>query len=87
MATDAIGQEVAQYATKILARGKHPEKSYKSCSGVLSFAKPVGHAGLINACKRANSFGIYNYTILGQILRSKADAIPFEDKEGSVYLH
>ncbi|HTH32700.1 MAG TPA: hypothetical protein VL946_15220 [Lacibacter sp.] len=46
----------------------------------MSFAKRVGHARLINACKRADSFGIYNYGIIEQILRSKADAIPFDDE-------
>ena len=76
----SIGEPVAQYIAKILARELYPEQSYKSCSGVLSFAKRVGNTRLINACKRADSFGIYNYGIIDQILRSKADAIPFEDE-------
>lgn len=81
MATaSSISEVVAQYIAKILARELYPEQSYKSCSGVLSFAKRVGNARLINACKRADSFGIYNYGIIDQILRSKADAIPFEDE-------
>jgi transposase len=81
MATaSSIGEVVAHYIAKILAREMYPEQSYKSCSGVLSFAKRVGNARLINACKRADSFGIYNYGIIDQILRSKADAIPFEDE-------
>ena len=81
MATaSSIGEAVAQYIAKILAREMYPEQSYKSCSGVLSFAKRVGNTRLINACKRADSFGIYNYGIIDQILRSKADAIPFEDE-------
>lgn len=81
MATaSSIGEAVAQYIAKILTREMYPEQSYKSCSGVLSFAKRVGSVRLINACKRADSFGIYNYGIIDQILRSKADAIPFEDE-------
>jgi len=81
MATaSSIGEAVAQYIARILAREMYPEQSYKSCSGVLSFAKRVGNARLINACKRADSFGIYNYGIIDQILRSKADGIPFEDE-------
>lgn len=81
MATaSSIGEAVAQYIAKILAREMYPEQSYKSCSGVLSFAKRVGNNRLINACKRADGFGIYNYGIIDQILRSKADAIPFEDE-------
>lgn len=76
----SIGEAVAQYIAKILTREMYSEQSYKSCSGVLSFAKRVGNARLINACKRADGFGIYNYGIIDQILRSKADAIPFEDE-------
>lgn len=81
MATaSSISEVVAQYIAKILARELYPEQSYKSCSGVLSFAKRVGHTRLTNACKRADSFGVYNYGIIDQILRSKADCIPFEDE-------
>ncbi len=81
MATAAsISEVVAQYIARILAREVYPEQSYKSCSGVLSFAKRVGNIRLTNACKRADSFGIYNYGIIEQILRSKADTIPFEDE-------
>ena len=76
----SISEVVAQYIAKILARELYPEQSYKSCSGVLSFAKRVGNTRLSNACRRADSFGIYNYGIIDQILRSKADGIPFEDE-------
>lgn len=76
----AISEVVAQYIARILARELYPEQSYKSCSGVLSFAKRVGNTRLINACKRADSYGVYNYGIIDQILRSKADAIPFDDE-------
>ena len=81
MATaSTISEEVAQYIAKILAREVYPEQSYKSCSGVLSFAKRVGNERLTKACKRAASFGVYNYGIIDQILRSKADAIAVEDE-------
>jgi hypothetical protein len=81
MATaSSISEVVAQYIAKILAREQYPEQSYKSCSGVLSFAKRVGPTRLSNACKRADSFGLYNYGIIEQILRSKADCIPVEDE-------
>jgi len=79
---NAIGESVAKYIAKILARARevYPEQSYRSCIGVLSFAKRVGDTRLINACKRADSYGIYNYGIIDQILRSKADTIPMEDE-------
>lgn len=81
MATaSAISAPVAGYIAKILAQTVYPEQGYKSCSGVLSFAKRVGNIRLTNACKRADSYGIYNYGIIDQILRSKADGIPVEDE-------
>ena len=76
----AIGEAVASYITKILERQQYPEQGYKSCSGVLNFAKRVGNQRLINACKRADSYGVYNYGIIDQILRSKADYIAFDDE-------
>lgn len=84
MTASSIGVEVAKYIAKILSRELYPEQSYKSCSGVLNFTKRVGHTRLINACKRADSFGIYNYGIIDQILRSKADAIAFEDETPAI---
>ena len=87
MATaSAISDIVAGYIAKILSRELYPEQSYKSCSGVLSFAKRVGNVRLSNACKRADSFGIYNYGIIDQILRSKADTIAFEDELPNLYM-
>ena len=80
MAT-AIDEVVANYISKILSREMYPEQSYKSCSGVLNLAKRVGNQRLINACRRADGYGLYNYGIIDQILRSKADNIAFEDDE------
>jgi transposase len=84
----AIGDAVAKYIAKILARQQYPEQSYKSCSGVLSFAKRagIGPQRLIKACKRADSYGVYNYNIIDQILRSKADYIDFEDEDASAQI-
>ncbi|KAA6306967.1 hypothetical protein EZS27_041369, partial [termite gut metagenome] len=56
-----IHQDVAIYITKVLEEKKHPEQAYKSCSGILSFARRVGHKRLINACRWADSHGLYNY--------------------------
>jgi transposase len=80
MAT-TIDEVVANYISKILSREMYPEQSYKSCSGVLNLAKRVGKQRLINACRRADGYGLYNYGIIDQILRSKADNIAFEDDE------
>jgi len=49
--------------------------------GVLSFAKKVGEERLINACKRALEYNIYNYKIIQNILEKGLDRI-VEDEYG-----
>jgi hypothetical protein len=46
----------------------------------------VGNTRLTNACKRADSYGVYNYGIIDQILRSKADQIPVDDEIINPYM-
>ena len=69
----AIDPIVENYIAQVLAKRQHPEQSYKSCSGILSFAKRVGHTRLINACRRAIEVGYYNYGIIEDILKNKMD--------------
>ncbi|MBP8915953.1 MAG: IS21 family transposase [Chitinophagales bacterium] len=69
----AIDPIVEKYIEQVLAKRQHPEQSYKSCSGILSFAKRVGPARLINACRRAIEVGYYNYGIIDDILKNNMD--------------
>jgi transposase len=78
MQIDAV---VADYIEKVLARNEYPEKNYRACQGIINFKKRVGETRLINACKRADSFNVYNYAMIERILLSKADFIPL-DEEG-----
>lgn len=57
----SIHEDVRLYILKILDRKQHPEQAYRSCIGILSFAKKAGEQRLISACQRALSYGIYNY--------------------------
>jgi len=68
-----IDPVVEHYIGQVLAKRQHVEQSYKSCQGILSFAKRVGHARLINACRRANEIGYYNYKIIEDILKKNMD--------------
>ena len=52
-----------------------PEQAYKSCSGILSLARKVGPERLRGACKRADSYSVYNYPIIVEILAKKLDAL------------
>ena len=64
----------------LLEKRQHPEQSYKSCMGVLQYAKKVGNERLINACKRALDFNTYNYKIIQRILENGLDLIPDEEE-------
>lgn len=70
---EAIHEDVKLYILKVLERKQHPEQAYKSCVGILSFAKKVGTQRLINACKRALSYGAYNYKTIQTILEKELD--------------
>jgi hypothetical protein len=58
---------------KILEKPQHQDQAFKSCSGVLSYAKKVGPERLNNACRRALEYGVYNYKIVQTILEKKLD--------------
>lgn len=77
----SIHEDVKLYIIKILDRKQHPEQAYKSCVGILSFAKKVGDERLIKACQRALNYGIYNYKTIQKILENKLDAQPQEPVE------
>ena len=76
-----VHQQVADYITHVIEHKQHPEQAYKSCSGILSLAGKVGAERLAGACKRAASYGIYNYSIIKQILEKNLDALSEEEQQ------
>ena len=77
---DGIHEDVKLYILKILDRKQHPEQGYKSCVGILSFAKKFGNERLIKACQRALGYGIYNYKTIQTILEKGMDAVTNEEE-------
>ena len=75
-----IHTDVAAYICKVIEGKAHPEQAYKSCSGILSLARKVSNQRLINACRRADQYGIYNYPIIVQILDKKLDVFTPESE-------
>jgi transposase len=65
---ESIHEDVGLYILKVLDQKQHPEQSYKSCLGILSFTKKVGNDRLIKACQRALGYGLYNYKTIQKIL-------------------
>lgn len=76
---EKISPQVAAYITKVIEYKQHPEQAYKSCSGILSLVRKGGPERLTRACLRADSFGIYTYRIIEDILTRNLDA---EDTDG-----
>jgi transposase len=69
----SIDPVVEYYISQVLAKKQHPEQAYKSCQGILSFAKRVGNLRLIKACGRAHEIGYYNYKIIEDIIKNNLD--------------
>jgi hypothetical protein len=70
---------VTSFITKVIESKAHPEQAYKSCTGILSFVRRVGAKRLINACRWADSYGLYNYPAIDKILKNRQDELPLEN--------
>lgn len=77
----ALHPVVEEYIQLVIENKQHPEQAYKSCSGILSLVRKVGQERLINACRRAHSFGVYNYPIIVQILEKNLDKLSDEEQQ------
>jgi transposase len=78
---NSIDASVGEYIIKIIESRNHPEQAYKSCLGILSYEKKVSKERLINACKRALDYKIYNFKTIQNILENNLDSIDFEDEQ------
>ena len=74
-----IGEPTRFIVEKILSNKSHPEQAYKSCQGILSFAKRVGHQRLIKACLRGHAYGLYHYRAIEDILQKGLDLFDLEE--------
>lgn len=77
----AINIDVAFYIAQVLQKKQHPEQAYKSCQGILSFAKRVGHDRLIKACQRAHAYGLYHFRAIEDILNKGLDLFDLEEEK------
>jgi transposase len=75
---ESISDGVKEFIVNLLENKQHPEQAYKSCMGVLSYAKKVGNERLTNACKRATEHQIYNYKFIQNILQKGLDKLKDE---------
>jgi len=68
-----IGPDTKEYIIQLLKTRQHPEQTYRSCQGVLSFAGRVGKERLNNACRRAHQYADYSYMTIRAILERGLD--------------
>lgn len=84
---NSIDVSVGEYIIQIIESRNHPEQAFKSCLGILSFEKKVGKDRLINACRRALDFKIYNFKTIQNILENNLDHIDFEQEQQDLPNH
>lgn len=75
-----IHPDLGTYITKVIEKKARPEQAYKSVQGILSFARRVGEKRLVNACRWADAYGLYNYPAVESILNNHQDEIPLENE-------
>lgn len=83
----SISPIVEAYIQKVLDRRKYPEQAFKSCRGILSFARRLGEKRLIAACKRADAFGMYTYRGIEDILNKGFDQQDSDDQQNTMPKH
>ncbi len=82
-----IHEDVGMFIEQVIKRKAHPEQAYKSCQGILSFAKRVGHERLIKACRRAHSYEQFHYKGIENILQRNLDQYEIEEEPISMPSH
>ena len=82
-----ISADVELYISHVLLKKQHPEQAYRSCNGILSFARRVGHQRLTDACRRGHECGLYNFKAIENILHRGLDRIESDDQESKMPEH
>lgn len=63
-----IHVDVEMYLQKIFEKKMHPEHAYRSCAGILSFARRKGHENLIRACQKGHHVNRYSFRFIEDLL-------------------
>lgn len=76
-----VSPDVEYYIDQVLRKKQVPEQAYKSCQGILSFAKRIGHERLTKACQRAHAYGLYHFRAIEEILKKGLDLHDLEQEQ------
>lgn len=79
---EEIGSSVQLYIQRVFELRQHPEQAFRTCQGILSFARRIGADRLDRACARALDYGLYNYRTIKLILERGLDSCD-EDQEST----
>lgn len=63
-----IHADVEFYLQKIFEKKPHPEQAYRSCAGILSFARRKGKDVLIAACRKGMHVDRYSFNFIEEII-------------------
>ena len=77
----AIHPEVELYIAQVLQKKSHPEQAYRSCNGILSFAKRKSNDVLISACQHAHHLGRYSFKAIEEIILGGLDKLDWKEQE------
>jgi transposase len=85
----AIDKDVEAYIQGMFDRSPYPEIVYRSCDGLLAFARSKGKDRLINACRRGLYYQNFGYSVIKNILQKGLDMQPLEEEvsQGQLPLH
>lgn len=81
-----IDPQVKDYIQNVIETKPYPEQAYRSCVGILSFAKKMGTPRLVAACQRAAHFGAYNYKTIEGIIHNRLDEQPLPSSQLTIPL-
>lgn len=76
----AIHADVEFYIARVLEKKSYPEQAYRSCHGILSFAKRKDNETLIAACQRAHSLSRYSFTAIEAIILGGYDKLNWDEE-------
>lgn len=76
-----IHPDVEYYIAQVLQKKSHPEQAYRSCNGILSFARRKGKEVLIAACQRAHYLSRYNFNTIESLILGGFDKLDWDQEE------
>lgn len=73
--SSSIGPNTNKVISLLLENADFEEQAYKSCMGVISFAKTYGNSRVENACHKAINLNSVTYTTVKNILKNNQDKL------------